>query len=79
MDDHDLKFFRDTVDLGMFFSTLVKKGIIASFAEGRRAVAQGKVKIDGVKVVSLEALEFTPGVHQVQVGKTKTCEVTIPK
>lgn len=48
--------------------------LTASYAEARRLVAQGAVKLDGIKVEDL-ASPMTVGTHTIRVGKTETAIV----
>jgi hypothetical protein len=58
---------------------LVNNGVFMSFAQGRRAIAAGAVKIDGIEVVNFDSQMLTPGVHRVVVGRHVNAEITIPQ
>jgi tyrosyl-tRNA synthetase len=63
----------------LLYKVLSESGLVKSNSEGRRAIQQGGVKIDNLKV-SDENLEITAGTEYViQVGKRRFVRVTVCK
>ena len=56
---------------------LVENGFFMSLSQGRRAICEGRVKIDGVEVVNMDSQLLVPGTHRVEVGRKVDREVTI--
>ncbi len=66
------------IDKVLLCKVLTEAGLVKSNSEGRRAIQQGGVKVNGDKVAN-ENLELAAGAYILQVGKRRVARVCLHK